>query len=123
MLSRRRRRAHRPAPPPPQVRTVNFSHHTDKLFTGGMEKLIRIYDCNQPESDPVVIEGAASNIRCSAWIQNDSLLLISYLDKPGMRCAAAAALLPPPAAACGTRGLRRGPGADAPRLPRLPRLP
>jgi hypothetical protein len=69
------------------VRTVNFSHHTDKLLTCGMEKLMRIYDCNQPESEPTVIPGAASNIRCSAWLQHDNLLLISYLDKPGMRCA------------------------------------
>ncbi len=73
------------------VRTINFSHHTDKLLTGGMEKLIRIFDCNQPEAEPTVIQGAVSNIRCSAWIQSDNLILTSYLDKPNIRCAAAGA--------------------------------
>eukprot|EP00232_Nephroselmis_pyriformis_P000529 CAMPEP_0182905022 /NCGR_PEP_ID=MMETSP0034_2-20130328/32586_1 /TAXON_ID=156128 /ORGANISM="Nephroselmis pyriformis, Strain CCMP717" /LENGTH=344 /DNA_ID=CAMNT_0025040323 /DNA_START=122 /DNA_END=1156 /DNA_ORIENTATION=+ len=67
------------------VRTCSFSYDSRRLVTGGMEKLVRIFDLGKPAAEPLVMEGAmASGIRCAVWHQNDSLLVTSCSDTPGM---------------------------------------
>lgn len=66
------------------VRSVNFSHSGQMLATGGMEKVIRIFDLAKPEAAPSRIPGAPTGLRCLTWLGGDSLLLCSYTDKPGI---------------------------------------
>lgn len=66
------------------VRTCNFSHDTTKLVTGGMEKIIRIFDLNQPDTAPATFPVAPANLRGCTFIQNDTALLVSYVDKPSL---------------------------------------
>ncbi len=46
----------------------------------GHEKLLRIFNVDKPEADPVVFPEASGKIRCVAWSKSDDLLLTSDLD-------------------------------------------
>merc|ERR1711912_12131 len=52
------------------VRTCQFTDELTKVMTGGMEKIIRIYDLNKPEADPFCLTGSESGIRCGLFGQN-----------------------------------------------------
>ena len=60
---------------------------TDKLFTAGHEKLIRIYDLEKPDSEPDVLPTAPDKIRSAVFTNNDQQLLTSYIDNSGVRYA------------------------------------
>lgn len=50
------------------VRTCCFSQDSRKLITGGQEKIIRMYDLMQPDSEPYTMEAsppAATHSRCA----------------------------------------------------------
>lgn len=49
-----------------------------------MEKIIRIFDLNQPESAPAMFPVAPANLRGCTFIQNDTALLVSYVDRPNL---------------------------------------
>ncbi|PNW83005.1 hypothetical protein CHLRE_06g302750v5 [Chlamydomonas reinhardtii] len=67
------------------VRTVNFSfQNSNKLATGGMEKLVRIFDLEKPAAEPLKLPPAHSGIRSVNFIQNDNTIICSYVDKPGL---------------------------------------
>lgn len=76
-------------PPPPSVSgavdpngctpTPPFS-----CTPAGMEKIIRIFDLNQPESAPAMFPVAPANLRGCTFIQNDTALLVSYVDRPNL---------------------------------------
>eukprot|EP00798_Chlamydomonas_sp_ICE-L_P018675 gene18675-25193_t len=65
------------------VRSTAFSHGS-KLTTGGMEKMIRIFDLAQPEVAPVTLPNAEGGIRNLVWLQDDKLVLCALSDKPGI---------------------------------------
>ena len=50
----------------------------------GYEKKLRLYDLDKMDAEPFVIEGVPDKVRCMAWHQDDTLLLTSYIDKPGI---------------------------------------
>jgi serine-threonine kinase receptor-associated protein len=68
------------------VRTCSFERGptATRLLTGGAEKLLRIFDLARPEADPLTLPAAPDNIRCAAWAHNNTVLLVSYLDKTGI---------------------------------------
>lgn len=45
---------------------------------------MRIYDLEKPEVEPEILSEAPDRIRGVAYLQNDKLLLTSYIDKPGL---------------------------------------
>jgi serine-threonine kinase receptor-associated protein len=49
-----------------------------------MEKLVRIYDLERPDAEPRKLEGAAKGIRNVTWAQNDSLIITTQQDTPGI---------------------------------------
>eukprot|EP00899_Mesostigma_viride_P015430 jgi/Mesvir1/23889/Mv10677-RA.1 len=57
------------------VRTVNFSSDGARIVTGGMEKLLRIYDLAKPEAEPLVMSGASAGIRIALFHDSDKLIL------------------------------------------------
>lgn len=65
------------------VRTVEFAHHSPRLVTGGYEQLIRVYDLEQLNSEPMQLDKAEDKIRIATWHQQDNLLLSSYIDRKG----------------------------------------
>lgn len=65
------------------VRTCAFSHG-NKLATGGMEKMIRIYDLNEPDVAPVTLPKAEAGIRSIVWLHEDNTILCALSDKPGL---------------------------------------
>lgn len=68
------------------VRTAAFERGVTaaRLLTGGAEKLLRIFDLNRPELPPQELPMAHDKIRCAAWAHDNSVLLVSYLDKPNI---------------------------------------
>lgn len=46
------------------------------------------------DAEPFVVEGVPDKVRCMAWHQDDTLLLTSYIDKPGIGQVLLLALLP-----------------------------
>jgi len=62
------------------VKTANFSHDDKLLVTGGLEKIIRVFDVEKPESPFVTLGGGSStlisqSIRLTRWVSSDNLIL------------------------------------------------
>lgn len=68
------------------VRSVSFARGADtyRMITGGAEKILRLFDLSRPDAAPLEFAAARDNIRTTNWIADNSLLLVSYLDRPGI---------------------------------------
>jgi serine-threonine kinase receptor-associated protein len=66
------------------VRAVNFNQSSTKLATGGMEKVVRVFDINSPSSEPATLAPGPSGVRNLTWIQGDNLLCCTHVDTPGI---------------------------------------
>jgi len=65
------------------VKCVDFSPDGSHLLTGSNEKLLRIFDINKPEADPLIFSGHTSNIKMSIYL--DSNRIISASDDKTVR--------------------------------------
>jgi WD40 repeat protein len=59
---------------------------THLLLTGGMEKILRVYDLNRPDAAPKELAKSPASIRTVAWLHNDQTILSSCTDTGGVRC-------------------------------------
>jgi serine-threonine kinase receptor-associated protein len=67
------------------VRTVSFAHYGNRMVTGGAEKVLRLFDLARPDAEPSKgAAQAASGVRHSAWVANDTLVLTACTDTPGV---------------------------------------
>ncbi|KAG9146439.1 hypothetical protein Leryth_011733 [Lithospermum erythrorhizon] len=67
------------------VRACAFSEDTKLLLTGGMEKILRIYDLNRADAPPRELENTPSSVRTVAWLHSDQTILSSCTDLSGVR--------------------------------------
>ncbi|OAY82931.1 serine-threonine kinase receptor-associated protein-like [Ananas comosus] len=67
------------------VRACAFSEDTHLLLTGGIEKILRIYDLNRPDSTPREIDKSPGSVRTVAWLHSDQTILSSCTDIGGVR--------------------------------------
>ncbi|KAG9129965.1 hypothetical protein Leryth_007089 [Lithospermum erythrorhizon] len=67
------------------VRACAFSEDTHLLLTGGMEKVLRVYDLNRADASPRELENTPSSIRTVAWLHSDQTILSSCTDLGGVR--------------------------------------
>ncbi|XP_015899009.2 uncharacterized protein LOC107432397 [Ziziphus jujuba] len=67
------------------VRACAFSEDTHLLLTGGMEKVIRIYDLHRPDAPPREVDKSPGSVRTVAWLHSDQTLLSSCTDMGGVR--------------------------------------
>ncbi|KAK6127951.1 hypothetical protein DH2020_038301 [Rehmannia glutinosa] len=67
------------------VRACAFSEDTHLLLTGGMEKVLRIFDLNRPDAPPREIERTPSSVRTLTWLHSDQTILGSCTDLGGVR--------------------------------------
>ncbi|KAK4410587.1 Serine-threonine kinase receptor-associated protein [Sesamum angolense] len=67
------------------VRACAFSEDTHLLLTGGMEKVLRIFDLNRPDAPPREIEKSPGSVRTLAWLHSDQTILGSCTDMGGVR--------------------------------------
>lgn len=63
------------------VKSVDFSHTGTHLLTGSNEKLLRVFDLSQPDSDPVTFSGHTSNIRGAIFLPDDKQIVSASDDK------------------------------------------
>ncbi|CAG2121587.1 unnamed protein product, partial [Medioppia subpectinata] len=66
------------------VKTVDFSSDDNHLVTGSNDKLLRVYDLNQIDSDPIKFNGHSSAIR-HVLFANDSRLIVSASEDKTIR--------------------------------------
>ena len=68
------------------VRSVSFARGADayRLATGGAERVLRLFDLARPDAPPSELAPAPDNIRTTNWTADNSLLLVSYLDRPNI---------------------------------------
>ncbi|KAG8491623.1 hypothetical protein CXB51_014989 [Gossypium anomalum] len=67
------------------VRACAFSEDTRLLLTGGIEKVLRIYDLNHPEAPPREVDKSPGSVRMVSWMHSDQMLLSSCTDMGGVR--------------------------------------
>lgn len=67
------------------VRACAFSEDTHFLLTGGLEKLVRIYDLNRPDAPPREVDKSPGSIRTVTWLHSDQTILSSCTDMGGVR--------------------------------------
>jgi len=49
------------------IKSVNFSSDNRKLLTGGQDKILRIFDLDKVESEPLKLEGHTDSVRVALW--------------------------------------------------------
>ncbi|XP_030457627.1 uncharacterized protein LOC115678386 [Syzygium oleosum] len=67
------------------VRACAFSEDTHLLLTGGVEKILRIFDLNRPDAPPREVDNSPGSIRTVAWLHSDQTILSSCTDIGGVR--------------------------------------
>ncbi|KAI3844818.1 hypothetical protein MKX03_004539 [Papaver bracteatum] len=67
------------------VRACAFSENTHRLLTGGIEKVLRIFDLNRPDATPREVEKSPGSIRTAQWLHSDQTILSSCTDIGGVR--------------------------------------
>uniref|UniRef100_A0A0E0JX48 Serine-threonine kinase receptor-associated protein n=1 Tax=Oryza punctata TaxID=4537 RepID=A0A0E0JX48_ORYPU len=67
------------------VRACAFSEDTHLLLTGGLEKILRIYDMNRPDAAPREIDKSPGSVRTVAWLHSDQSILSCCTDMGGVR--------------------------------------
>jgi serine-threonine kinase receptor-associated protein len=69
------------------VRACAFSEDTHRLLTGGMEKILRIFDLNRPDAPPKEVGNSPGSIRTVEWLHSDNTILSSCTDTGDIRFA------------------------------------
>ncbi|KAK3031121.1 hypothetical protein RJ639_035119 [Escallonia herrerae] len=67
------------------VRACAFSEDTNFLLTGGVEKVLRIYDLNCSDAPPREVDKSPGSVRTVAWLHSDQTILSSCTDLGGVR--------------------------------------
>ncbi|KAG6430003.1 hypothetical protein SASPL_108062 [Salvia splendens] len=67
------------------ARACSFSEDSHLLLTGGMEKVLRIFDLNRPDAPPREIEKSPGSVRTISWLHSDQTILGSCTDMGGVR--------------------------------------
>lgn len=67
------------------VKSVDFSSNDNLLLTASNEKIIRIYDVNNINSDPQMFTGHSDNIRHVAFCSSDQQRFVSNSDDKTVR--------------------------------------
>ncbi|KAI8485540.1 hypothetical protein Bbelb_367340 [Branchiostoma belcheri] len=63
------------------VKSVDFSKDSSQLLTGGNEKLLKIFDLNKPEADPVVFTGHSNYVKDALFLPDGKRLVSGGDDK------------------------------------------
>jgi len=66
------------------VKCVQFSPDDKNLLTGCQDKLLRIFDLNKPEAEPLKIEGHTQSLKTAVW-SNDGNTIISASQESVLR--------------------------------------
>ncbi|XP_064605762.1 serine-threonine kinase receptor-associated protein-like [Liolophura sinensis] len=66
------------------VKCVDFSHDSTKLLTASNEKVLKLYDLNQPEAEPRIFSGHTNNMK-GALLTPDGKKIISASDDKTVR--------------------------------------
>jgi len=65
------------------VKTVDFSKDSGRILTGGMEKLLRVWDLQKPTDAPQTLTGHTESIKVALFLNEHTIL--SAGGEPGVR--------------------------------------
>lgn len=63
------------------VKTVSFDESNKHLITGSNEKLIRVFDLNQPNAEPETFAGHGGSLKRALFCRNDKYVISGAEDK------------------------------------------
>jgi serine-threonine kinase receptor-associated protein len=66
------------------VKSVNFAKDDQRILTGGQDKILRIFDLNKPETEPLKMEGHNQSIKSALWCKDNSTI-ISVASESGIK--------------------------------------
>jgi len=66
------------------VKSVNFSPDDKHILTGGQDKILRLFDLSQADSEPQKLEGHTQSIKVALWCK-DGNTIISAGQEQGIR--------------------------------------
>lgn len=64
---------------------ANLKQDAQFLLTGGVEKVLRIYDLNRLDAPPREVDKTAGSVRTVTWLHSDQTILSSCTDIGGVR--------------------------------------
>jgi len=62
------------------VKSVQFSNDNSFILTGGLDKVLRIFDLSKPDSEPLKFEGHSNTIKAALWCAGDQTLVSGGSD-------------------------------------------
>jgi len=62
------------------VKSVQFSNDNSMILTGGLDKVLRIFDLSKTEVEPLKLEGHSNTIKAALWCQGDQILVSGGSD-------------------------------------------
>ncbi|MBA0606390.1 hypothetical protein Godav_018861 [Gossypium davidsonii] len=77
--------SHRPASNACHLSKLFYLQDTHFLLTGGIEKILRIFDLNRLDEQPRQVDNSPGSIRTVAWLHSDQMILSSCTDTNGVR--------------------------------------
>jgi serine-threonine kinase receptor-associated protein len=66
------------------VKCSSFGPDDSHILTGCLDKILRIYDINKPDAEPLKLEGSTQPIKTAAWT-NQPNIIISAAQEPILR--------------------------------------
>jgi len=57
------------------IKTVNFSADSKKVLTGGQDKILRIFDVEKPDSEPVQLKGHTESVKHALWTKDPNIII------------------------------------------------
>jgi len=62
------------------VKSVRFSYDDTRILSGGQDGILRIYDLEKPNTDPLTLEGHTQFVKTCSWLGNDNLIVSGGQD-------------------------------------------
>jgi len=56
------------------IKSVRFSKDDTKILTGGQDKILRIYDLNNTQSEPSTLQGHTNTIKTALWTNENTIV-------------------------------------------------
>jgi len=57
------------------VKSVHFSPDDKRILTGGQDKILRIFDLDKTDAEPISLEGHSQSIKVALWLPDGNLLI------------------------------------------------
>jgi len=57
------------------IKSVNFSADSKKVLTAGQDKILRIFDIEKPEAEPIQLKGHTESVKNALWTKDPNIII------------------------------------------------